>query len=90
MRIIITTTKARIMPTGTAMTKKRNWHSDPISAETVIDEHYRNTQNVRRFFKVEIGDHFRFDRSFMAWMKSHPGSTMGEAVAKWRRRTAGR
>ena len=90
MPIIITTTMATIMPTGTAMSEKRDWHSDPISPETLIDEDYRNTQNVRRFFKAEIGDHFRFDRPFMAWMKSHAGSTMGEAVAEWRRRAAGR
>ena len=70
-----------IISTGTAMTEKRDWHSDPIASETVIDAGYRNTRNVRRFFKAEAGDHFKFDRPFMAWMKSHAGSTMGDAVA---------
>jgi len=46
---------------------------------------YRNTQNVRRFFRKECGDHFKFDRAFMAWMKSADGKTMGDAVKEWLR-----
>jgi len=72
------------------MTEIRDWHADPIADATVIDANYRNTQNVRRFFKSAIGDHFKFDRPFMAWMKAHAGSTMTEAVAEWRRREATR
>ena len=71
---------------GIPMTEMRDWHADPISEDTVIDAGYRNTQNVRRFFKATKGNHFRFDRSFMAWMKAHQGSTMVEAVAGWVRR----
>jgi len=70
----------------TMMAENFDWHCDPISGGTVIDAKYRNTQNVRRFFKAEIGDHFKFDRPFMAWMKAHEGATMAEAVAEWRRR----
>ncbi|PHR23094.1 MAG: hypothetical protein COA37_10050 [Hoeflea sp.] len=72
------------------MTDIRDWHSDPAADSTIIDANYRNTQNVRRFFKSAIGDHFKFDRPFMAWMKAHAGSTMAEAVAEWRRREATR
>jgi len=68
------------------MTDIRDWHSDPIADSTIIDANYRNTQNVRRFFKAAIGDDFKFDRPFMAWMKAHVGSTMAE----WRRREATR
>ena len=68
------------------MSERRDWHSDPISGDTLIDAHYKNTQNVRRFFKTEIGDHFKFDRPFMAWITSHAGSTMSDAVAEWQRR----
>jgi len=77
-----------IIITGTAMTEKRDWHSDPITGEALIDTGNRNTQNVRRFFKAEIGDQFKFDRPFMAWMKSHPGSSMEKAVDEWLRRKA--
>ncbi|WP_110032030.1 DUF6434 domain-containing protein [Hoeflea marina] len=62
-----------------------DWHSAPLEPSTRIDAAYRNTQNVRRFFTREIGEHFRFDRPFMAWMKSHRGSTLAEAAEQWRR-----
>lgn len=70
------------------MTERRDWHSDPITGDTVIDADYRNTQNVRRFFNAAIGERFKFNRSFMAWMKAHAGSTMADAVAEWLRREA--
>lgn len=73
---------------GTAMTEVVDWHRDPITGDTVIDANYRNTQNVRRFFKAEIGEHFKFDRPFMAWMKPHPGLTMRDAATEWQRREA--
>jgi hypothetical protein len=63
-----------------------DWHCDYIDKSTVITSTYRNTQNVRRFFKAELGDHFKFDREFMAWMKASSGNTMGDAVTEWRRR----
>lgn len=65
-----------------------NWHSDPIDRTTLIDAHYRNTQNVRRFFRKTCGEHFKFDRAFMAWMKSAAGQTMGDAVDEWLAREA--
>ncbi len=58
-------------------------HSDPITLDTVIDSQYRNTQNVRRFFKSHCGDNFKFDRTFMAWMKNSIGKTMAQAVHHW-------
>ena len=66
--------------------EKFDWHCDKISDTTHIDESYKSTQNVRRYFKLRCGDHFKFDRSFMAWMKENSGKTMGDAVAEWLRR----
>jgi hypothetical protein len=77
-----------VMNMGTPMTERRDWHSDPITSETVIDAGYRNTRNVRRFFKATIGERFKFDRAFMAWIKAHAGATMKDAVAEWLRREA--
>jgi hypothetical protein len=57
-----------------------DWHANPIGRATVIHANYRNTQNVRRFFKRTCGEHFKFDRPFMAWMKAAVGKTMGEAA----------
>jgi hypothetical protein len=43
-----------------------DWHADAITRDTPITKSYRNTQNVRRFFKAQCGDDFKFDRPFMA------------------------
>ena len=66
--------------------EKFDWHCNKITDTTPIDESYKSTQNVRRYFKSRCGDHFKFDRSFMAWMKENSGKTMGDAVAEWSRR----
>ena len=63
-----------------------DWHSGDITRATKLDASYRNTQRVRRFFKDECGDTFRFDRAFMAWLQEASGKTMGDAVDEWHRR----
>jgi hypothetical protein len=60
--------------------KTFDWHSDPITRKTSITKTYRNTQNVRRFFRQECGNHFKFDRPFMAWMKAADGKTMSDTA----------
>jgi Domain of unknown function (DUF6434) len=72
--------------TRRAKSKTFDWHADPITRKTPITATYRNTQNVRRFFKAECGDHFKFDRPFMAWLKNGKNKTMGDAVKEWLRR----
>ena len=59
------------------------WHSERITRSTQITTSYRNTQNVRRFFKAECGHQFKFDRSFMAWLKDGSQKTMGDAADEW-------
>jgi hypothetical protein len=66
--------------------KTFDWHSDPITRDTPVTKTYRNTQNVRRFFKSECGAHFKFDRPFMAWLKSGKAKTIGDAADEWLRR----
>ena len=62
-----------------------DWHASPITRDTPVTATYRGTQNVRRFFKAQCGEDFKFDRIFMAWIKSGP-RTMGEAADEWSRR----
>lgn len=64
-----------------------DWHRDPIDAATPLDRHYRNTQNVRRFFLDACGPDFAFDRAFMAYLKDGTPKTMGEAAQAWICRT---
>jgi len=60
-----------------------DWHKDTISSCTLITSSYKNTQNVRRFFKLHCGENFKFDRNFMQWMKGAQGLTLGDAVGEW-------
>ena len=66
-----------------------DWHGGPITRDTVLDEGYRNTQNVRRFLSAECGPAFKFDRALMAWI-AHRGDgaprTVGAIADEWRRR----
>jgi len=72
------------------MTKSKSaafdWHSAPLSIKTKITDDYKNTQNVRRFFRAQLGADFRIDRDFMAWLKASTGKTLGSAVLEWKRR----
>ena len=61
-----------------------DWHSADLSDDTVIDSDYRNTQNVRRYSKSRLGDDFKMNRPFMAWMKSNAGETLKTACEYWR------
>ena len=56
-----------------------DWHSEPLTSQTVITDSYKNTQNVRRFFKSEIGPKFTFNIAFMEWMKENTGRTLKDA-----------
>jgi hypothetical protein len=60
-----------------------DWHKDKITLATPVTQSYRNTQNMRRFFKSECGENFKFDRTFMGWMIDGKPKTMGDAVKVW-------
>ena len=66
-------------------TSKFDWHKQPLTPETVITDSYKNSQNVRRFFKSQLGDDFKFSIAFMEWIKANVGKTLGDAVAEHRR-----
>ena len=65
---------------------KTDWHSALLTPATVVDKHYKNTQNVRRFLIQACGEAFRFDRDFMAWIRNDEPKTLGDVVAEWKRR----
>lgn len=62
---------------------KFDWHSDTLTRDTVITDSYKNSQNVRRFFKSEVGEGFKFNIAFMEWMKTNTGKTLGDACQAW-------
>lgn len=64
-------------------TSRFDWNAEKLTAETEITDNYQNTENVRFFFKHQIGDKFKFNVKFMNWMKSAQGRTLGDAIEKW-------
>lgn len=60
-----------------------DWNTEKLTIETKITDNYQNTENVRTFFKSQIGNKFRFNVKFMNWMKSAQGRSLGEAVKQW-------
>lgn len=63
-----------------------NWHGGVINRHTVVDAHYKNTQNVRRFLFAQCGPQFKLDRDFMAWIGDGVAKTMGDVADEWTRR----
>lgn len=63
-----------------------DWHSEPLTRQTRVNESYKNTQNVRRFLKKECGEDFTFDRDFMAWIHNDTPKSLGDVADEWTRR----
>ncbi|MEL7131114.1 MAG: DUF6434 domain-containing protein [Pseudomonadota bacterium] len=61
-----------------------DWHSAALDDDSPIDQGYRNTQNVRRYFKSRLGEEFKMTRPFMAWMRANTGQTLSTACRVWR------
>lgn len=64
-------------------TSRFDWNTEKLTAETKITDNYKNTENVREFFKSQIGDKFRFNVKFMNCMKSAQDKTLGDAIEQW-------
>ncbi len=64
-------------------TSRFDWKTEKLTINTIITDSYRNTKNVREFFKSQIGDKFKFNVKFMDWMKTAEGKTLGDAVEQW-------
>jgi Domain of unknown function (DUF6434) len=65
-----------------------DWHRGRMTRDTPITSSYRHTAKVRRFFKAECGEAFKFDRPFMAWLKDGVPKTLGDAADEWLKRAA--
>lgn len=78
------------LKTGKKQTPKKiktyatfNWNVETLTRETKITDNYKNTENVRKFFELEIGPQFKFNVKFMTWMNSNIGKTLNDAILKW-------
>lgn len=66
-----------------AKNSRFDWKSEKLTVETIITDNYQNTENVRGFFKIHIGEKFKFNVKFMNWIKSAQGRTLGDAIEQW-------
>lgn len=64
---------------------KFDWNNEVLKLETTITDNYRNTENTRLFFTIEIGKHFKFNTLFMNWMKENVGKSLKDATVEWNR-----
>jgi hypothetical protein len=63
-----------------------DWHGGVLTRQTMVDPHYKNTQNVRRFLSLACGPAFKFDRDFMAWIGDGTPKSLGDVADEWKRR----
>ena len=64
-------------------TSKFNWAKETLTLETTITDSYKNGTNTRTFFQSQLGEKFKFNIDFMAWMKANCGKTLKDAVEMW-------
>lgn len=60
-------------------TSSFDWKSESLTLDTVITDNYKNTQNVRVFFKNQVGADFKFNIEFMEWIRANSGKTLRDA-----------
>ncbi len=66
-----------------------NWQTSPLVRATVVDESFRVTQHVMRFFRHHCGQHFEMEKEFHAWLTDGTRKTLGDAVDAWNDYAAG-
>ncbi len=62
-----------------------DWNTETLTADTVITDNYKNTENVRAFFKKILGAKFHFTVDFMRWIKANCGKNLAQAAAEWQK-----
>jgi hypothetical protein len=59
--------------------------SGPLDLDSIIPSDYRNDEEHREFFLKVIGSKFKFNVTFMDWMKANSGKTYQDAVDQWKK-----
>ncbi|MEO6134306.1 MAG: DUF6434 domain-containing protein [Ginsengibacter sp.] len=63
---------------------KFDWNKEKLTLDTIITDNYKNTQNVRTFFIMELGSDFSFNVKFMNWFKENSGKKLSDAIKEWK------
>lgn len=60
-----------------------DWARETLTLDTELTETVSFGPNLRRFMADQIGPSFTCTSDFMDWARSHPGSTLADAVIAW-------
>ena len=60
-----------------------NWAKEVLTLDTRITDSVTFGKNFRGFMKENIGPRFVCHSDFMAWVRSHHGATLKEAIDAW-------
>lgn len=63
--------------------RRRKKSNEPLSRSTIITEDHRCSQQVRAFFKQEIGEHFHFSTYIQDYFRANIGKTYDDAINAW-------
>ncbi|MEO1445737.1 MAG: DUF6434 domain-containing protein [Cyanobacteria bacterium J06635_11] len=72
-----------VRPVSKKVTSTFDWSKETLTLGTRTTDSYRNSQNVRKFMKQQVGDRFAFSNEFMEWMRDNMGKTLADAVEFW-------
>lgn len=64
--------------------RRKKKSKEPLSRSTIITEGHRCSQDVRTFFKQEIGEHFHFSTYIQNYFRANIGKTYEDAINAWR------
>lgn len=81
-KIEITERIAHFLNTGIILEPKTSnkTNIEVISYESLIPNHIGFSENLRAFFKQELGNDFHFHVPFQRWLKANVGKTLRDAI----------
>lgn len=68
-----------LKPHKISFKSKFNWSSERITSTTVITDSYKSSAKVREFMQSKVPG-FKFNITFLKWVKANQGKTMADAV----------
>lgn len=63
-----------------------DWATESLSVNTLVTDSYKNTENVRAFFRTQIGQSFKFNIDLMNFMKDNLGVSLSDAIQFYKNR----
>lgn len=82
-RRIYTFLKDGVVESYTPKNNNKSNQNTILSMNSIIGLQYKNNSKTREFFRLHIGDHFKFNIEFMNWIKENPDKKYIDAIIFW-------